>query len=73
MHGVTHPVTLEIEYSGPVKSPFGGEISIGFAATARINREDFGLVWNALMEDGGLVVGKEVQITVDVEADLVTP
>ncbi len=72
MHGITRPVTAEIEYFGPVKSPFGGEITVGFQAKTSINREDFGLTWNEVMEGGGVVVGKEVQITVEVEADLET-
>ena len=72
MRGKTCPLTLEFEYLGPVKSPFGGEITIGFAATAKINREDYGVAWNEAMPDGGVVVGKEVKITLDVEADLIT-
>jgi polyisoprenoid-binding protein YceI len=63
---------LEFEYFGPVKSPFGGEITIGFAATGKINREDYGVAWNEAMPDGGVVVGKEVKITLDVEADFIT-
>jgi polyisoprenoid-binding protein YceI len=70
MRGKTRPVTLEFEYFGPVKSPFGGEITIGFAAAGKINRDDYGISWNEAMPDGGLVVGKEVKITLDVEADL---
>jgi polyisoprenoid-binding protein YceI len=55
-----------------VKSPFGGEITIGFAATGKINREDYEISWNETMPEGGVVVDKEVKITLDVEADLVT-
>ena len=67
---VTRPVTFEVEYSGPVKDPFDeGGTSIGFSASTEINREDFGVLWNAPME-GGVIVGKEVRITLDVEADL---
>jgi polyisoprenoid-binding protein YceI len=72
MRGKTHSLTLEFEYFGPVKSPFGGEITIGFAATGEINREDYGIAWNEAMPDGGVVVGKEVKITLDVESDLIT-
>lgn len=71
IHGVTHPVTLKLEYFGPVKSPFGAT-STGFAATTTLNREDYGLVWNVPMEDGGVLVGRDVRITLDVEADLTT-
>lgn len=69
---MTRSVTLDFEFSGPVKSPFGGEISIGFSATGKINREDFGITWNEAMPEGGLVVGQEVKINLDVEADLTT-
>ena len=69
---MTRPVTVEAEFHGPVKSPFGGEITMGFAATTRVNREDFGVMWGSEpLEGGGLIAGKEVEITLDVEADLV--
>lgn len=72
IHGVTRPVTVEAEFHGPVKSPFGGEITMGFTATTRVNREDFGVMWGSdPLEGGGLIAGKEVEITLDVEADLV--
>jgi polyisoprenoid-binding protein YceI len=69
MRGITRPVVLEAEYFGPIKSPYG-ETSIGFSAATRINREDYGINWNEAMESGGFIVGKDVEITVDVEADL---
>jgi polyisoprenoid-binding protein YceI len=72
IHGVTQAVTLEVEYSEPEKSPYGGEITMGFAAATKINREDFGLTWNETLESGGILVGKEVQIYIDIEADLST-
>jgi len=70
IHGATKTVTLEVECSGPEKSPYGGETTIGFSATTKINREDFGLTWNEPLESGGILVGKEVQIFIDIEADL---
>lgn len=63
-HPMTHPVTLEAEYFGPVKSPFSGKICIDFTATGQINREEYGMTWNEGME-GGVVIGKEVQITIE--------
>lgn len=69
IHGITCLITFEVEHFGPIKSPYG-ETSIGFTATTRINREDFGMTWNEPMEGGGVIVGKEVQITLDAEADL---
>jgi polyisoprenoid-binding protein YceI len=71
LRGITRPVTLDVEYFGPVKSPFSGISCVGFMGTAKINREDFGMTSNIEME-GGFVVGKEVQITFDVQADLAT-
>jgi len=72
LHGVTRPVTMDVEYAGPVKSPpdMGGETTIGFAATTVITREDFGIQWNVPIDDGGVVVGHEVLIALDIEADL---
>ncbi len=71
IHGVTRPVTLDVEFHGPVKSPFGGEITLGFIASARIDREDFGVNWGSdPLEGGGLMASKDVEITLDVEADL---
>ena len=69
IHGVTHPVALEVTVSGPVKSPFG-ETSIGISGTTVVNREDFGITWNEPMEHNGLMVGKEVAVRVNIEADL---
>jgi polyisoprenoid-binding protein YceI len=71
IHGVTQTVTLEVEYCGPIKSPFGAT-SLGFSAKTIINREDFGIKWNMAMEGGGVMVGRDVEITIDAEADLVT-
>jgi polyisoprenoid-binding protein YceI len=67
IHGVTKEVTFDVE--GPtaaVKDPWGN-IRAGIAASAKINRKDFGLVWNALTEAGGVVVGEEVKITIEAE------
>jgi polyisoprenoid-binding protein YceI len=69
IRGVSCPVTLDAEYNGPEKSPYG-ETSMGFAATTRINRGDYGMTWNVLLESGGVMVGKEVLIVLDAEADL---
>jgi polyisoprenoid-binding protein YceI len=71
IHGITRSVSLDAEYSGPEKSPYG-ETSIGFNAKTGINREDFGLTWNVDLESGGIMVGKETQILLDIEADLKT-
>jgi polyisoprenoid-binding protein YceI len=67
IHGVTKPVVLDVE--GPtaaVKDPWGNQRAAANAAT-KINRQDFGVKWNATMDGGGLVVGDDVAITIDVE------
>lgn len=67
LHGVTRPVTLAVE--GPTqahKDPWGNT-RIGLEATTKINRKDFGLTWNATLETGGILVGEEVHITIDLE------
>ena len=73
IRGITRQITFEAEYFGPVKDPFeeSGR-SIGFFASTTINREEYGMAWNVAMESGGVMVGKEVTITLEVEADLVT-
>ena len=67
---VTRPVTLDVRYLGQCRSPFD-DTRIGFTATTRINRHDFGVSWNADLQDGGAVVGDDVFISVDVEAEAV--
>ncbi len=70
LHGVTRSVSFDAEYVGPVKGTEEGETCLGFTAVAEINREDYGILWNvASLEKGGVVVGREVRITLDVEAD----
>jgi polyisoprenoid-binding protein YceI len=67
IHGVTRPVTFSVEGpSVPTKDPWGNT-RIGLSATTRIHRKDFGLTWNAVLEAGGLAVGEEVTITLDIE------
>ena len=66
IHGVTKEVVLEIEGpSAPSTDPFGN-VRIGATATTKIKRDDFGLVWNAALETGGVLVGHEVKITIDI-------
>lgn len=68
IRNVTKPVTLDVEFLGQEKDPWGGTARIGFSGSTKINREDFGLTWNVALESGGLLVGKEIKITVDAEA-----
>jgi polyisoprenoid-binding protein YceI len=67
LHGVTRPVTFAVEGpSAPGKDPWGNT-RIGLSATTKINRKDFGLSWNAALETGGILVGEDVQITLEVQ------
>jgi polyisoprenoid-binding protein YceI len=67
LHGVTREVTLDVQEEGEAKDPWGN-VKAGYTATTRINRKDFGLTWNKALETGGVVVGDEVAITIDLEA-----
>ncbi|HLX86092.1 MAG TPA: YceI family protein [Terriglobales bacterium] len=67
IHGVTRSVVFEVEgVSAPTKDPWGNT-RIGLSASTRISRKDFGLTWNAALETGGILVGEEVTITLDVQ------
>ena len=68
LHGVTKPVVLDVEASGtPIHDPMGNTRA-GASATTKINRKDFGLAYNKALEAGGVMVGDEVAISIDVEA-----
>ncbi|MDE3165318.1 MAG: YceI family protein [Acidobacteriota bacterium] len=67
IHGVTREVVLAVEGPGPeVKDPWGN-LKTGASAKTKINRKDFGLVWNVALETGGVLVGDDVQIQLDLE------
>jgi polyisoprenoid-binding protein YceI len=66
IRGVTREVALDVTAEGRGKDPWGGERA-GFSATAKIKRSDFGLTWNQLLETGGVAVGDDVKISIDVE------
>jgi polyisoprenoid-binding protein YceI len=67
IHGATRTVVLDVEEpSAPQKDPWGNT-RIGLSATTRINRRDFGLTWNTVLETGGFLVGDDVTITLDIE------
>ncbi len=69
MHGRTGRITVPAVFAGPVKDPFGDGSSMGFSASVVINREDYDMTWNQPMENGAMV-SPEVEILVDLEADL---
>mgnify|MGYP000868633067 FL=1 len=66
IRGVTKPVVLDVEYSGMAKSPWG-TMSAGFSANTKISRKEWGLEWNAALETGGVLVGDEIKINIELE------
>ncbi len=71
MHGVEKEIVMDLEILGLEKDPWGNELA-GFSATTTLNRKDYGLTWNQFAESGKLLVGEEVQITLDVEGKTIT-
>jgi polyisoprenoid-binding protein YceI len=69
IHGIKKSIVMDVNVSGPVKSPFG-ETTLGLTGKTILNREDFGITWNQPMEKGGFMVGKDVEVSMDIEADL---
>ena len=67
LHGVRREVVLDAEFAGTGKDPWGNERA-GFSAKASLDRRDFGLVWNAALETGGVLVGEKVEIAIELEA-----
>jgi len=64
---VTRPVSLDVVYSGQAKDP-KGNMHAGFSAYTTINRKDWGLTWNVALETGGLLVGDQIKIALEIEA-----
>lgn len=67
MHGVTRQITLDAEFNGQVGNPMSHRIT-SYSARTRLNRKDFGLNWNATLETGGVLVGEDVRIDIEIEA-----
>lgn len=65
--GITRPVTFSVTYEGQGKNPWGAIVA-GFSAEGKINRTDFGLTWNTPLETGGVLVGEDVYINLEIEA-----
>ncbi|MGG0642662.1 YceI family protein [Sporosarcina gallistercoris] len=65
---VTKPVTFDVEFGGKGTNPWGVEV-YGFEAEAKINREEFGLTWNTALETGGVLVGRDIKIKVELEVN----
>ena len=67
IHGVTREVVLDVEGSPtPFKDPMGN-VRLGGGATTKLNRKDFGLIWNKALDGGGVVIGDDVAVTIDIE------
>ena len=69
IRGITRPVTLKTEYNGQMVDPWGKQRAF-FSAQTKIDREDWGLTWNAALETGGLMVGKELKLSLEIESVL---
>lgn len=67
IHGTTKQETFKVVFEGQGKDPWGNE-KVGFSAEGSINRSDYGLVWNAALETGGVLVGDQVKISLEIEA-----
>ena len=67
MHGVSKDLVLPVAHMGKAKDPWGGD-RLGFEAETTLNRKDFGLNWNAMLEAGGFLVGDEVKVSIEIQA-----
>jgi len=67
IHGVKQPLTVTINVSGQGKDPWGND-RVAYETAFKINRKDHGLVWNQALEAGGVAVGEQIEITLDVES-----
>lgn len=67
INGITKPVALAVEYNGS-QVGMTGALALGFSATTEISRKDFDLTWNVALEGGGLLVGDNVKIAIEIEA-----
>jgi polyisoprenoid-binding protein YceI len=66
MNGITKEIELNVEHGGTTKDPWGNT-KAGFEVTGKLSRKDYGLVWSAVTETGGMVVGDEVKIQINIE------
>jgi polyisoprenoid-binding protein YceI len=64
--GITKQVKLDVEFGGVMKDPWGNE-KAGFSVNGKINRKDWGLVWNATLETGGVLVSEEIKISCEIQ------
>ena len=67
MHGVTKELALNLTLNGPIKDPMGST-RVGLEAKGKLNRKDYGLAYNKVLETGGVMIGEEVELEIDAEA-----
>lgn len=67
IHGTTRPETFAVTFEGNATDPWGNQ-KTGFSGVGTINRSDYGLTWNAALETGGVLVGDQVQVSIEIEA-----
>ncbi len=72
MRGVTREITLPVTFLGAARDPWGQE-KAGFETSVTLNRKDFGMVWNQALDNGGVILGDEVWVTINLEALRVKP
>lgn len=66
LHGVTKPVKLDVEFTGSGKDPWGNE-KAAFTLVGKINRKEWGLAWNVSLDSGGVLVGEEIKLAIEVQ------
>ncbi len=66
IHGVTKRVTLPVQFNGFVKDPWGNERA-GFELNTTLNRKDYGIVWNKALDQGGMLLGDDVKVNINLE------
>ena len=69
MHGVTKEITVPVEYLGDIKDPWGNDRA-GFSVKTTLNRKDYGIVWNKALDQGGMMLGDDVDVDIQIEAVL---
>jgi polyisoprenoid-binding protein YceI len=72
VRGVSKPITLDVELTGVVTDPWGGDRAV-FSASGEVDREDWGLVWNMALESGGVLVSKKIRFEIETEIVLQKP
>lgn len=73
MHGITKPITLDVEYLGEMINPGSGLPLRGYSATGTVNRKEFGISWNKALDTGSLILGEDIEISIEIEARVSAP